>query len=187
LAWVFSPRLQVMSRRHGRFRRRAVRLVAGAMGRWSGPVGDSRTAIRSRSAISSADPVGLRSLLSVGFRWSMKGGRWARASPGGWSIFMIITKDLEKLIEELRVAGALFRGEIASGGRRSPNPSRGSIRKYHRTVRARKGPAVRVSVLWAAAWYMPRAQFWETPSYRPTKSATTRMSSPTSKGFAKWA
>ena|SRR6188768_2308208 len=37
-------------------------------------------------------------------------------APGGWSRFMIITSDLEGLIEKLRVAGATFRGEIAGGG-----------------------------------------------------------------------
>jgi catechol 2,3-dioxygenase-like lactoylglutathione lyase family enzyme len=33
--------------------------------------------------------------------------------PGGWSRFMIITKDLDAKIDELRQAGATFRGDIA--------------------------------------------------------------------------
>jgi catechol 2,3-dioxygenase-like lactoylglutathione lyase family enzyme len=33
--------------------------------------------------------------------------------PGGWSRFMIITKDLDAKIDELRDAGARFRGDIA--------------------------------------------------------------------------
>ena len=39
--------------------------------------------------------------------------------PGGWSRFMIVTDDLDALIDELREAGAIFRGEVAeAGGRR---------------------------------------------------------------------
>jgi catechol 2,3-dioxygenase-like lactoylglutathione lyase family enzyme len=33
--------------------------------------------------------------------------------PGGWSRFMFVTQDLDRLIGELRQAGARFRGEIA--------------------------------------------------------------------------
>ena len=36
--------------------------------------------------------------------------------PGGWSRFMIVTKDLDGMIERLRKAGATFRGEIAEAG-----------------------------------------------------------------------
>jgi catechol 2,3-dioxygenase-like lactoylglutathione lyase family enzyme len=39
--------------------------------------------------------------------------------PGGWSRFMIVTDDLNRMIDELREAGATFRGEVAeAGGRR---------------------------------------------------------------------
>lgn len=36
--------------------------------------------------------------------------------PGGWSRFMIVTKNLDSMIDELRKAGATFRGEIAEAG-----------------------------------------------------------------------
>ena len=36
--------------------------------------------------------------------------------PGGWSRFMIVTKDLDGMIDGLRKAGASFRGEIAEAG-----------------------------------------------------------------------
>jgi catechol 2,3-dioxygenase-like lactoylglutathione lyase family enzyme len=36
--------------------------------------------------------------------------------PGGWSRFMIVTKNLDRTIDELRKAGASFRGEIAAAG-----------------------------------------------------------------------
>jgi catechol 2,3-dioxygenase-like lactoylglutathione lyase family enzyme len=36
--------------------------------------------------------------------------------PGGWSRFMIVTRDLDAMIAELRAAGASFRGDIAVGG-----------------------------------------------------------------------
>jgi catechol 2,3-dioxygenase-like lactoylglutathione lyase family enzyme len=36
--------------------------------------------------------------------------------PGGWSRFMIVTKNLDSLIDELRNAGASFRGQIAEAG-----------------------------------------------------------------------
>ena len=36
--------------------------------------------------------------------------------PGGWSRFMIVTKNLDSMIEDLRKAGASFRGDIAEAG-----------------------------------------------------------------------
>jgi catechol 2,3-dioxygenase-like lactoylglutathione lyase family enzyme len=36
--------------------------------------------------------------------------------PGGWNRFMIVTKNLDGKINELRNAGARFRGEIAEAG-----------------------------------------------------------------------
>lgn len=36
--------------------------------------------------------------------------------PGGWNRFMIVTNELDALIERLRRAGAGFRGEISEGG-----------------------------------------------------------------------
>jgi catechol 2,3-dioxygenase-like lactoylglutathione lyase family enzyme len=36
--------------------------------------------------------------------------------PGGWSRFMIVTKDLDGMIGTLREAGATFRGEVAEAG-----------------------------------------------------------------------
>jgi len=36
--------------------------------------------------------------------------------PGGWSRFMIVTRDLDARVDELRAAGASFRGGIAEGG-----------------------------------------------------------------------
>jgi catechol 2,3-dioxygenase-like lactoylglutathione lyase family enzyme len=36
--------------------------------------------------------------------------------PGGWSRFMIVTKNLDSMIDELRQAGASFRGEVAEAG-----------------------------------------------------------------------
>lgn len=39
--------------------------------------------------------------------------------PGGWSRFMIVTNDLDDMIDELREAGATFRGDVTeAGGRR---------------------------------------------------------------------
>ena len=35
--------------------------------------------------------------------------------PGGWNRFQIEVSDLQKLVKELRAAGASFRGEIAHG------------------------------------------------------------------------
>ena len=37
-------------------------------------------------------------------------------TPGGWSRFMIVTKNLDRTIDELRKAGASFRGEVAEAG-----------------------------------------------------------------------
>jgi predicted enzyme related to lactoylglutathione lyase len=36
--------------------------------------------------------------------------------PGGWNRFMVITKELDALIDRLRKANAKFRGEISDGG-----------------------------------------------------------------------
>ena len=36
--------------------------------------------------------------------------------PGGWSRFMIVTKDLDGMIDDLRKAGASFRGDVAEAG-----------------------------------------------------------------------
>ena len=36
--------------------------------------------------------------------------------PGGWNRFMIVTNDVDALIERLRRANARFRGEISDGG-----------------------------------------------------------------------
>jgi catechol 2,3-dioxygenase-like lactoylglutathione lyase family enzyme len=36
--------------------------------------------------------------------------------PGGWSRFMIVTKNLDRMIDELQNAGAKFRGQVAEGG-----------------------------------------------------------------------
>ncbi len=36
--------------------------------------------------------------------------------PGGWNRFMIVTKQLDALIDRLRDGKAKFRGEISSGG-----------------------------------------------------------------------
>ena len=36
--------------------------------------------------------------------------------PGGWNRFMIVTNELDVLIERLRQAGARFRGDIGDGG-----------------------------------------------------------------------
>ena len=36
--------------------------------------------------------------------------------PGGWSRFMIVTKDLDGMIDKLRKDGATFRGDIAEAG-----------------------------------------------------------------------
>ena len=36
--------------------------------------------------------------------------------PGGWNRFMIVTRELDVLINRLRGAGARFRGDISDGG-----------------------------------------------------------------------
>lgn len=36
--------------------------------------------------------------------------------PGGWNRFMIVTDDLDGKIDELREAGASFRGDVAEAG-----------------------------------------------------------------------
>ncbi|OWW04586.1 glyoxalase [Rhizobium sp. R72] len=36
--------------------------------------------------------------------------------PGGWNRFMIVTKELDALVERLRLADASFRGDISDGG-----------------------------------------------------------------------
>lgn len=36
--------------------------------------------------------------------------------PGGWSRFMIVTDDLDGMIDALRQAGASFRGDVAEAG-----------------------------------------------------------------------
>ena len=36
--------------------------------------------------------------------------------PGGWNRFMVVTEDLDDLIEQLRNAGASFRGEVSAAG-----------------------------------------------------------------------
>ena len=38
--------------------------------------------------------------------------------PGGWARFMVVTKDLNQMISELKSKGARFRGEIAEGAGR---------------------------------------------------------------------
>ena len=37
-------------------------------------------------------------------------------TPGGWSRFMIVTKDLDRKIDQLRKGGASFRGDVAEAG-----------------------------------------------------------------------
>jgi catechol 2,3-dioxygenase-like lactoylglutathione lyase family enzyme len=36
--------------------------------------------------------------------------------PGGWSRFMLVTRDLDGTIDRLREAGASFRGDVAQAG-----------------------------------------------------------------------
>ena len=36
--------------------------------------------------------------------------------PGGWNRFMVVTRELDALIDRLRQAGASFRGGISDGG-----------------------------------------------------------------------
>ena len=37
-------------------------------------------------------------------------------TPGGWSRFMIVSKDLDRKIDQLRKGGASFRGDVAEAG-----------------------------------------------------------------------
>lgn len=37
-------------------------------------------------------------------------------TPGGWNRFMVVTEDLDGMIDRLRNAGAGFRGEVAAAG-----------------------------------------------------------------------
>jgi len=39
-----------------------------------------------------------------------------KPEPGGWNRFMIVTKDIDRLIDRLNTAGAKFRGEISEAG-----------------------------------------------------------------------
>jgi len=36
--------------------------------------------------------------------------------PGGWNRFMIVTTDLDTMVERLRGSGARFRGDVSDGG-----------------------------------------------------------------------
>jgi catechol 2,3-dioxygenase-like lactoylglutathione lyase family enzyme len=36
--------------------------------------------------------------------------------PGGWNRFMIVTRELDSLLDRLRGAGARFRGDLSTGG-----------------------------------------------------------------------
>ena len=36
--------------------------------------------------------------------------------PGGWSRFMLVTQDLDGMIDRLRAGGARFRGDVAEAG-----------------------------------------------------------------------
>jgi catechol 2,3-dioxygenase-like lactoylglutathione lyase family enzyme len=36
--------------------------------------------------------------------------------PGGWNRFMVVTKELDSLLNRLRAADATFRGDISDGG-----------------------------------------------------------------------
>ncbi|WP_234907817.1 VOC family protein [Ensifer canadensis] len=44
--------------------------------------------------------------------------------PGGWNRFMIITNEVDVLIERLRRTDARFRGEISDGGQAAPSYSK---------------------------------------------------------------
>ncbi len=45
------------------------------------------------------------------------GGRaGGNPKPGGWSRFMVVTRELDTLIDRLRGADARFRGDISDGG-----------------------------------------------------------------------
>ncbi len=39
-----------------------------------------------------------------------------RPEPGGWNRFMLVTEELDALIERLREAGVAFRGALSTGG-----------------------------------------------------------------------
>jgi catechol 2,3-dioxygenase-like lactoylglutathione lyase family enzyme len=59
--------------------------------------------------------------------------------PGGWSRFMIVTDDLDGMIEELRNAGATFRGEVAEGAGRQillEDPSGNVVELFEYTERS---------------------------------------------------
>ena len=59
--------------------------------------------------------------------------------PGGWSRFMIVTDDLDGLIEELRSAGATFRGDVAEGAGRQillEDPSGNVVELFEYTDRS---------------------------------------------------
>ena len=60
--------------------------------------------------------------------------------PGGWSRFQIETKDLDALVQQLRDAGATFRGAIAegAGGRQIllEDPSGNVVELFERAARA---------------------------------------------------
>ena len=59
--------------------------------------------------------------------------------PGGWSRFMIVTDDLDGMIEELRSAGATFRGDVAEGAGRQillEDPSGNVVELFEYTDRS---------------------------------------------------
>jgi catechol 2,3-dioxygenase-like lactoylglutathione lyase family enzyme len=39
-----------------------------------------------------------------------------KPEPGGWNRFMIVTKDIDSLIDRLKAGGATFKGEISEAG-----------------------------------------------------------------------
>jgi catechol 2,3-dioxygenase-like lactoylglutathione lyase family enzyme len=59
--------------------------------------------------------------------------------PGGWSRFMIVTDDLNGMIDELRSAGATFRGDVAEGAGRQillEDPSGNVVELFEYTDRS---------------------------------------------------
>ena len=59
--------------------------------------------------------------------------------PGGWSRFMIVTDDLDGMIEELCSAGATFRGDVAEGAGRQillEDPSGNVVELFEYTDRS---------------------------------------------------
>lgn len=59
--------------------------------------------------------------------------------PGGWSRFMIVTDDLDGMIDELRSAGATFRGDVAEGAGRQillQDPSGNVVELFEYTDRS---------------------------------------------------